>query len=524
MTLSSRFQERLQWLQDAQLGPLLTRGRKGIEKECLRVTPTGDIAQTPHPRALGSALTHPDITTDYSEALLEFRTPPGTDVEPTVGFLDDIHRYVYGCLEHEVLWAASMPCRLHGDDDIPIARYGHSNVGKMKYIYRRGLGYRYGRAMQAIAGIHFNYSLPDAFWSVYQAQEGDSGPLREFVDRSYFGLVRNIQRHGWLVLYLFGASPAVCRSFVGLRDTDFERLDPETSYAPFATSLRMSDIGYKNQNQRGLQISYNGVAEYVAGLCRAIETPYAPYREIGVKVHGEYRQLNDHILQIENEYYGFVRPKQVARSGERPTLALQRRGVQYVELRALDLGCFHPNGLDAGTVRFLEAFMLSCLFTESSPLTADEVRDIEHNQLAIARRGRDPHVTLQERGVSRPFAELALELCDRIEAICTVLDGPAPERPYGSVLDRQRAAIHDASLLPSARMLREMRERGESFVAFALRLSEQHARYFKARPLSAERAAYFAGAAEASQAKQAEIERQDDLSFEDYLKRYYATC
>jgi glutamate--cysteine ligase len=523
--VTSRFQERLRWIHDADLGPLLTRGRRGIEKECLRVTPTGDIAHTPHPRALGSALTHPDITTDYSEALLEFRTPPCADVEETVGFLEDIHRYVYGCLEDdEILWAASMPCRLRGDEDIPIARYGHSNVGKMKHIYRRGLGYRYGRAMQAIAGVHFNYSLPEAFWPAYQYQEGESGPLRDFVDRSYFGLVRNLQRYGWLVLYLFGASPAVCRSFVGLRDADFELLDPETFYAPFATSLRMSDIGYKNKSQRGLDISYNGLSEYVAGLCRAIETPYAPYREIGVKVDGEYRQLNDHILQIENEYYGFVRPKQVARSGERPTLALQRRGVQYVELRALDLDCFHPSGLNAGELRFLEAFMLFCLFTESPPLTAEESREIEHNQLAVARHGRDPHVTLQERGISRSFAEFAVDVCGRIEAICALLDGAAPKRPYGSVLNRQRAAIHHPSLLPSARMLTEMRERGESFFAFALRLSEEHARYFRNRPLSEARAAYFAEAAEASLAQQAEIEHTDDLLFEEYIERYYANC
>jgi glutamate--cysteine ligase len=522
--VTSRFQERLRWLKGADLGPLLTRGRKGIEKECLRVTPTGDIAHTAHPRALGSALTHPDITTDYSEALLEFRTPPCADVEGTVEFLEDIHRCVYGCLEDEILWAASMPCRLRGDEDIPIARYGRSNVGKMKHIYRRGLGYRYGRAMQAIAGVHFNYSLPEEFWPAYQYQEGNSGPLRDFIDRSYFGLVRNLQRYGWLVLYLFGASPAVCRLFMGLRDADFEPLDPETLYAPFATSLRMSDIGYKNKSQRGLDIAYNGLSEYVAGLCRAIETPYAPYREIGVKVDGEYRQLNDHILQIENEYYGFVRPKQVARSGERPTLALQRRGVQYVELRALDLDCFHPSGLDASEIRFLEAFILFCLFTESPPLTGEESREIEHNQLAVARHGRDSDVTLQERGISRPFAELALDICGRMEAICALLDGAAPERPYGSVLHRQRAAIHDPSLLTSARMLAEMRERGESFVAFALRRSERHACYFRDRPLSKARAAYFAEAAEASLAKQAEIERKDDLSFEDYLKRYYANC
>ncbi len=527
--MSSRFEERLRWLQDAGLGPLLTRGRKGIEKECLRVTQTGDISHRPHPRALGSALTHPDITTDYSEALLEFRTPPGTEAEATIAFLEDIHRYVYGCLENEILWVASMPCRIRGEEDIPIARYGHSNVGRMKSIYRLGLGYRYGRAMQAIAGVHFNYSLPEEFWPAYQAREGEIGSLREFVDRSYFGLVRNVQRYGWLMLYLFGASPAACRSFVGLEDAgfedgDFENGDAESLYAPFATSLRMSDIGYKNKNQRGLDISYNGLSEYVAGLCRAIETPYAPYRDIGVQVGGEYRQLNDHILQIENEYYGFVRPKQVARPGERPTLALQRRGVQYVELRALDLGFFHPIGLDAGEIRFLEIFMLSCLFMDSPPLTREESREIEHNQLAVARHGRDPALRLRHHGRERAFADWALEICERCEGIGAILDGVAAQPRYGEALARQRSAIRDPALLPSARMLSEMRARSESFVAYALRISEQHARYFRDRPLSKERAAYFAEAAAASLARQAEIEHADDLSFEDYLKRYYAKC
>jgi len=107
-----------------------------------------------------------------------------------------------------------MPCIVHGDDSIPIARYGSSNIGQMKHFYRVGLGSRYGRLMQAIAGIHYNFSLSDDFWSHWQEIQGNTLPIAGYRSESYLGLVRNFYRHTWLVAYLFGASPAVCRSFV----------------------------------------------------------------------------------------------------------------------------------------------------------------------------------------------------------------------------------------------------------------------------------------------------------------------
>ncbi|MEC8427996.1 MAG: glutamate--cysteine ligase, partial [Pseudomonadota bacterium] len=143
----------------------LTRVFKGLEKESLRVSPDGQLSQNDHPRALGSALTHRNITTDYSEALLEFITEPTEDTEALLQQLDDIQRYTYKNLpEGETLWVASMPCMLTADEDIPVARYGDSNVGKMKTVYRLGLGERYGRTMQTIAGVHYNFSLGDEVW------------------------------------------------------------------------------------------------------------------------------------------------------------------------------------------------------------------------------------------------------------------------------------------------------------------------------------------------------------------------
>ncbi len=499
----------------------MTQARKGLEKECLRVTAQGEIAQTPHPEGLGSALTHPYITTDYSEALLELRTPPCTDVAATVAWVDELHRYVYPRIGEELLWATSMPCAIRADDDIPIARYGRSNTGMMKQVYRRGLGYRYGRAMQAIAGVHFNYSLPEGFWPLYQTQEGDRGEGRDFVSACYFALIRNLQRWGWMIPYLFGSSPALSKGFHAARHGHFSELDDATYYAPYATSLRMSDIGYKNSTQARLKISYNSLDEYVAGLSRAIATPYPEYRRIGVRVDGEYRQLNDHVLQIENEYYSFIRPKQIAHLCERPTLALVRRGVQYVEVRALDVAAFEPSGVDLASLRFIELLLLLCLFEDSPPLDDAERASCEHNQSLVATRGREPGLSLHARGGQRLLTDWAEDLCRRMRPIGELLDGAGSEQRYADALRVQCQRIASPAQLPSARMLAQMRERRDSFCRYALNLSHEHARMMRARPLPEARDAELAEAARCSHARQAEIEAADSLTFEEYLRRYF---
>ncbi|MCG8426389.1 MAG: glutamate--cysteine ligase, partial [Chromatiales bacterium] len=221
----------------------VTDALTGVEKECLRVSPDGSIAPSPHPQSLGSALTHPYITTDYSEALIEFITPPFVDSADALSFLCDTQKFVYQNLGPETLWATSMPCVLEGGANIPLAQYGSSNAGTMKTVYRRGLGHRYGRVMQVIAGVHFNFSFNTALWPIYQELLGDQQPSRAFIDASYMGLTRNLQRYGWLIPYLFGASPAVCKSFLAGKPTRLESFDESTYYEPYATSLRMGDIG-----------------------------------------------------------------------------------------------------------------------------------------------------------------------------------------------------------------------------------------------------------------------------------------
>ena len=170
----------------------LKGGKKGLEKESLRITDDGAVSSTRHPSNWGSPLTHPYITTDYSEALPELITPPFSDIGETVKFLDDTHHFLYAHLPaDELRWAASMPCAVSDDSAIPIAEYGSSNAGQIKHIYRVGLDWRYGRKMQAIAGVHFNYSLPKTFWSYYHEAENSADTMQDFVNLNYFSLIRN---------------------------------------------------------------------------------------------------------------------------------------------------------------------------------------------------------------------------------------------------------------------------------------------------------------------------------------------
>ncbi|HSY05447.1 MAG TPA: glutamate--cysteine ligase [Steroidobacteraceae bacterium] len=516
------FERRLSSLVNSGQPQILQGGRKGVEKESLRVMPDGSLARTPHPRLLGSALTNEHITTDYSEALIELVTPAFVHSWELLQYLLDLHQFVYRHLGEELLWATSMPCAIARDEDIPLAQYGSSHIGRMKTVYRNGLGLRYGRMMQAISGVHFNYSFPPPFWEAWAAARAVRSADTAFVSASYFDLLRNYRRYGWLVLYLFGVSPVVCKSFLRGRQLGLRDFGAGTAYQPYATSLRMSDVGYRNRNQAGLEVSVNSLEEYVRDLTRAITTPHPPYEALGVVVNGEYRQLNANILQIENEYYSFIRPKRVARSGERPTKALRRAGVEYVEVRALDVSAFDPVGVNQNKLRFLEAFLALCLMKDSPPIERAEHGVLDQNHITVARCGREPGLTLSRDGREAPMLEWARELLDSMSGICDVLDRGDPARPYSQALATQSAKVEDVALTPSARMMAELTA-GESFFDLALRMSATHKAYFlELYPPNEERLREFSQEAEESLAAQHKIETADRGTFAEFLARYFA--
>ena len=518
------YERRLASLINAREPRVLQGGLKGVEKESLRVAPDGHIEQSEHPRELGSALTHEHITTDYSEALIELVTPAFRESWELLQYLCDLHQFVYRHLGEQLLWATSMPCIIDGDPSIPIARFGSSNIGRMKEVYRNGLSWRYGRMMQAISGVHYNYSFPAHFWPVLAGTLQAPRDDQDFISAQYFGLLRNYRRYGWLVLYLFGNSPAVCGSFVRGREHSLQQFAPGTLYEPHATSLRMSDLGYRNKNQSGVQISVNSLEEFVRDLSAAVSTPNPEYERIGVKVDGEYRQLNTNLLQIENEYYSYIRPKRVARSGERPTNALRRGGVEYVEFRALDVSAFDPVGVNQNKLRFLEAFAALCVVKPSAPIDAAEWQQLDANHALVAHRGREPGLQLNRNASPIELRAWALELIDSMRGICEMLDHGDAQRPYAAALELQQAKIDDPRLTPSARTLEELRSTGESFADMALRMSRVHKAYFlDLYPPNEQRLAEFAAEARESLERQVAVEAADRVTFDQFLANYFRT-
>jgi glutamate--cysteine ligase len=522
--LSELLNRRLALLSERTNLSLLEQCLHGIERECLRVTGEARLAQTPHPEALGAALTNSLITTDYSESLLEFITPALADPAATLESLDKIHRFAYSKLGNEFLWSPSMPCPLPAEEDIPIAYYGTSNIGKLKYVYRQGLALRYGKTMQCIAGIHYNFSLPEDIWSVLRQTENFDGTDRDFQSESYIGLIRNFRRYSWLLMYLFGASPALDASFLRGRSHQLEPFDADTLYLPYATSLRMSDLGYQSNAQADLTPCYNDLLTYTDSLRKAVATPYAPYTEIGTHKDGEWIQLNTNVLQIENEYYSTIRPKRVTYSGERPIQALMARGVQYVEVRCLDINPFLPVGIDLQQSRFLDAFILFCALQDSPQLADCECGNASSNFLTVVKEGRRPGLQLSRNTSTIDLKVWADELLDEIAPIIGLLDRSQGIAEYAESLAVQRAKVADPSLTPSALVLAAMTERKEGFTAFSLRQSQVHAEYFRSRPLSVDDQTEFETRARESLAQQSELEQTEEpVDFDTFVGAYQAS-
>ena len=501
--MSSTLQERL-----ASLSPGRLKGmRRGIEKESLRSAADGALALTPHPSALGSALTHPHITTDFSESQVELITGVHGDVDAALAELTRVHQFTYRVLDtvgKERLWVSSMPCGLPTDETIPIGRYGSSNVGRAKSVYRMGLSHRYGRRMQTISGIHYNWSLPGV---------GSD---------QYFGLIRNFRRNAFLLLYLFGASPALCSSFVAGRPHELQPLGEGSVHMPHGTSLRMGRLGYQSDAQASLAVSYNSLDGYGASLQDALTRPWPAYQAIGIQnLGGDYNQLATSLLQIENEFYGTIRPKRVIYPGERPLHALRERGVEYVEVRLMDLDPFETVGINAQTMRFIDVFLLHCLLSDSPDDTPQEIAELAHNQHLTAARGREPGLTLKRCGSEVPLVEWGAELIAQCLPIAIAVDEAHGDTLHSDAVHAAAAALQDPGTLPSARVLAVMNaSHADSFSDFIRAQSEATRGALLGLPWSAEQHAGFESMTRISIAEQKRIEAADTLPFELYREQY----
>ena len=508
------------WFDSEQLVGML----RGIEKEGLRVKPDGHLTQTPHPAKLGSKLTHPFITTDYSESLLELITDPKSSPKDTLAMLRQLHVLVYQALpDNELMWPLSMPCMLSAnDEDIPLADYGSSNTGKLKTLYRSGLGIRYGRRMQTIAGLHYNLSFGDDLFKHWQEQlpTVNTLSLTEFKNDKYLGLIRNFKRLTSLVLYLLGASPSVCSCFIAGREHDLKMLGDSTYYKPTATSLRMGKLGYTNSVQEHLDIRYNNLPEYVKGLRRAIQTPHDSFKKLGLNnADGTPIQINDHILQIENEYYSPIRPKQITERGETPTEALERRGIAYVEFRAIDLDPYSDVGIRLSSACFLEVMALYCLLNDSPELMPNEEDELAINLERVVNEGRLDNLHILNNGVEESLQSWMLAHLNSMQPLAALLDAHYGGNDYRAAVALMQGKAGNSESTISAQVNADSKRLG-SLWQLGFTLANQHRDALLQQTLSPNTQAKYEVLVEKSILQQTELEESETEDFMEFLQQY----
>lgn len=520
---SSRFEARIEALQSSEFLSSLKDIKRGVEREALRINPNGTLAQTPHPQPLGSALTHESITTDFSESLLEFITPPENRSSTTVAQLKDIHKYVIDNIGDEQIWPLSMPCFIDDEAHIPIAYFGESNVGKMKRVYRIGLKNRYGSMMQAIAGVHFNFSLPESFWSLWASLNGKKHS-QEQTSADYFGLIRNYRRFCWLIPFLFGASPALCGSFLTGKQhaLPFKKVGKGTVYMPYATSLRMSDLGYTSAEQSSLKICYNELDNYVRLLRSAMTTPSTRFSSFASGEEGNYQQLNRNIIQIENELYSPIRPKQPTYSMEKPTDALVRRGINYIEVRALDVNPFSSIGISQTQFDFLDVFLLSCLLIPSAELDEAQLNEAKENMNKVVLEGRNPELMLSNNGAAISLPQWCDTLFGYFSQAAMLLDKANDTDRYSLAVATEFEKVSNPDLTPSGKLLNLLLESDKDNGVLGLELAKQYQQEMKQFAYTFTDEKGFAQQAEDSFAAQKDIEAADSKDFDTFISDYFA--
>ena len=509
----------LDQIKKSNAAPELNFINRGIEKESLRIDSNGKISQKSHPLGLGAALTNPYITTDFSEALLELVTPTFNSASECLDFLSDLHIFVNQNLEEESLWPLSMPCHIESEEDIPIGNYGMSNQGMMKTVYRRGLSNRYGSMMQAIAGIHYNFSFSDGFLKILA--ELSSSNEKELKNQVYLGIARNFRRFGWLYLLLYGSSPVATKSFADNRAHDMHDLNQKDLYKPHATSLRMGDLGYISHAQDSLNISYNSIKQYGSDLRSALKTSYNDYKSLGEFKDGERIQLNDSIIQIENEYYSTIRPKRVCPTGDRPIDVLEAEGIDYVELRCIDLNPSSFIGITEEQIYFLDLLILYSFFNDSPEITDTESNELFMTHKTVVNEGRMPDAKIKTNAGETSIKEEALRILNGMQEIADFMDNEVLSDGNGvwsNCLSSQIKVAKNLDMSLSGTLLKDIQDQDISFQQYGMHLSHLHKDQMN--NTSPKNEHDFRSIANESLDAAEKIENENQIEFEDYLKEF----
>lgn len=493
---------------------------RGIERESLRINYNGNLSKNYHPESLGSPLTHKLITTDFSENLIEFITPKIKNINCMLTMLRDIHRHTTSKLNNELLWPMSMPCYIDKNKKILLSKYGNSHIGRIKSIYREGLKNRYGIAKQIISGIHYNFSFSINFWKEH-VKINNKKYNKEYISNNYFKLIRNYYRFGWIITYLFGASPAICSSFLNNYSTKlpFIKTYKNTLYLPYATSLRLSNLGYKNKFiNNNFYIAFNSLKEYNLKLKYLTKTPCNTYKKIGLKKNEKYLQLNNNILQNESELYTLIRPKRTINTNESLSDALLNKGVEYIEIRSLDINPFSPIGINEKQIRFIDIFLIWCLLIKSPKFNKNEFKNINKNWNKIILEGKKPELLININNKKKTIKKIGLYILKDLKKIAKIFDKLNNNYKYQKICNKIIKKIKNPNLTLSSYLLNKLLKYGIN--DFGLILAKKHNKKLNTESLEIINNKNFKYEKIKSNKLNENLENKNQSNFEKFIKNY----
>ena len=488
--------EQLGFIKD--LAPIFLNG---LERETLRIDSSGRLSQKQYPSSIGSSFVHPYITTDFSEAQIEFTTHPYVRIDEMLEELNDCFLFTYHALGEigEMLWPLSMPPRISSESEIRVAEYGNSPLGIKKHIYRLGLAQRYGKVMQTISGVHYNLSFITDFWKSHLSDESSVEARRHKYSEEYLKIIRHFNQYYFLILYLFGNSPALDYSFLDLsRNKDnflknfSKSYDSSTFFLLHGTSLRQSPLGYNSALQEGLSISYDSREKYVETMQRALHTTH--WSHLNNK-----NQLNSYILQTEAELYAPIRPKvniemKVTKTQDGINQIAQK-GIDYLEIRCLDIMYDNFLGVSREQLAFLQVLILYFLFLPDSTSSSSNMSPSAQLKLKEQQKFNIEKIIWQGRNLDKiwwdsketSFYDFSLSLCDTLFEFATILDANYNTSLYTRSIEFFYGKFQNPQALPSQDILNIMEDKHLNHHEFGLFLSKKYQKIANDQNISKEK-------------------------------------
>lgn len=427
-------------IRDNNLSDFFNQGNFGLEKENLRTDLLGNLALTDFPKDFGDKKTNPYITVDFSESQIEMITPSFNNLDKTYNFLKNLNDIVTTSLKDEYLWPQSIPCIIPEEDMIPIAKFS-GEEGRKSEEYRKGLAEKYGRKIQLISGIHYNFSFSNDFLELLHKKSKSKLSYKDFKNELYLKTTRNFFKYGWLIIYLLGASSTVHKSYRRTCIENMEKLNNNSFYFDGTLSFRNGKCGYKNKDK--FFISHDLVENYVNDIKELIK-------------------LN--ILDGAREYYSPIRLK--SKDPHNILDSLLKDGIEYLEIRTIDINPFSQTGINLEDLKFIHLLIkYFVLKEEDHEFNENDYTRFLKNQELIANEGRNPNLEInccKDNPIK--ITDYALELLEDIKTNLKDINLFSAEDL--DILNFQKNKIENPETLYVNKLLEEVSKKG--YVEFHL--------------------------------------------------------